>query len=64
MATRIKSKFKTGKDGWNAKLTKPAGVSEKYSGSYISGSLGGVKVGNNSLKKYYGKEFMPPKIKS
>jgi|TARA_R110000803_G_scaffold84403_2_gene150624 hypothetical protein len=24
-----------------------------YKGSYISGSLGGVKVGNPSLKKYY-----------
>ena len=24
-----------------------------YDGSYISGSLGGVKVGNPSLKKYY-----------
>ena len=58
-----KTKIKTAKNGWNAKLTKPAGVSEWYSGSYISGSLGGVKVGNNSLKKYYGKEFMPPKIK-
>ena len=64
MATRIKSKFKTDKSGWNAKLTKPAGVSEGYSGSYISGSLGGVKVGNNSLKKYYGKQFIPPKIES
>ena len=58
-----KTKIKTAKNGWNAKLIKPAGVSEGYSGSYISGSLGGVKVGNNSLKKYYGKEFMPPKIK-
>ena len=58
-----KTKIKTANNGWNAKLIKPAGVSEGYSGSYISGSLGGVKVGNNSLKKYYGKEFMPPKIK-
>ena len=24
-----------------------------YDGSYISGSLGGVQVGNPSLKKYY-----------
>ena len=24
-----------------------------YTGSYISGDLGGVKVGNPSLKKYY-----------
>ena len=39
-----KTKIKTAKNGWNAKLTKPAGVSEGYSGSYISGSLGGVKV--------------------
>ena len=26
---------------------------KNYNGSYISGSLGGVKVGNLSLKKYY-----------
>ena len=30
-----------------------------YDGSYISGSLGGVKVGNPSYKKYYGKKIMP-----
>ena len=26
---------------------------KNYNGSYISGSLGGVEVGNPSLKKYY-----------
>ena len=53
MATRIKSKFKT------VKLMTPKGVSEPYVGSYISGKLGGVKVVNESLKKYYGKKVDP-----
>ena len=44
---------------WNA----VGGLANRV-GSYISGSLGGVKVGNNSLKKYYGKQFIPPKIES
>ncbi len=30
-----------------------------YRGSYISGDLGGVKVSNPSLAKYYGKKIMP-----
>jgi len=30
-----------------------------YKGSYISGSLGGVKVSNPSSVKYYGKKVMP-----
>ena len=30
-----------------------------YRGSYISGDLGGVKVSNPSLVKYYGKNVMP-----
>ena len=49
MATRIKSKFKT------TKLMTPKGVTEPYIGSYVFGKLGGVKVGNNSLKEYYNK---------
>jgi len=53
MATRLKSKFKT------VKLMTPKGVTEPYIGSYISGTLGGVKVANNSLKKYYGKKVDP-----
>jgi len=52
MATRIKSKFK---NNFFTKLTKPEGVTEGYNGSYVFGDLGGVKVGNNSLKKYYSK---------
>ena len=64
MATRLKSKFKGSRNAWNSKLAKPHGVSEEYNGSYVLGNLGGVKVGNNSLKKYYGKQFMPPKIES
>ena len=49
MATRNKTKFK---NNWFTKLKKPSGVSEPYNGSYISWKLGGVKVGNESLKKY------------
>jgi len=30
-----------------------------YRGSYISGSLGGVKVSNPSSVSYYGKKIMP-----
>ena len=30
-----------------------------YRGGYISGDLGGVKVSNPSLVKYYGKKIMP-----
>ena len=52
MPTRIKSKFK---NNFFTKLTKPEGVTEGYNGSYVFGDLGGVKVGNNSLKKYYNK---------
>ena len=34
-----------------------------YTGSYISGDLGGVKVGNKSYKKYYSNPgFRMPKI--
>ena len=52
MATRNKTKFK---NNWFTKLKKPSGVSEPYNGPYISGKLGGVKVENESLKKYYSK---------
>ena len=38
-----------------SELKKPKGVSESYNGSYVFGKLGGVKVGNESLKKYYSK---------
>ena len=34
-----------------------------YNGSYVSGDLGGVKVGNKSYKKYYSNPgFKMPKI--
>ena len=52
MATRIKEKFK---NNFFTKLTKPDGVTDGYNGSYVFGKLGGVKVGNNSLKDYYNK---------
>ena len=52
MATRLKSKFK---NNFFTKLTKPDGVTDGYNGSYVFGKLGGVKVGNNSLKEYYNK---------
>ena len=32
---------------------------QPYIGSYIKGSLGGVKVSNPSLVKYYGDKIMP-----
>ena len=52
MATRLKSKFK---NNFFTKLTTPDGVTDGYNGSYVFGKLGGVKVGNNSLKEYYNK---------
>ena len=36
----------------------------KYTGSYIKGNLGGTKVSNPSLKKYYGKMIDAPGFKS
>ena len=36
----------------------------KYDGSYIKGKLGGTKVSNPSLKKYYGKMIDAPGFKS
>ena len=57
MPTRIKSKFK---NNFFTKLTKPEGVTEGYNGSYVFGDLGGVKVGNNSLKEYYNKIINGP----
>lgn len=36
---------------------------KNYNGSYVSGDLGGVKVGNKSYKKYYSNPgFKMPKI--
>ena len=32
---------------------------QPYNGSYIKGNLGGVKVSNPSLVKYYGDKIMP-----
>ena len=32
---------------------------KNYIGSYVSGSLGGVKVSNPSSVKYYGRKVMP-----
>ena len=32
---------------------------KNYRGSFIKGNLGGVKVSNPSLVKYYGKKIMP-----
>ena len=44
-----------------AKRTKAAagGRMQPYMGSFIKGNLGGVKVSNPSLVKYYGKKIMP-----
>ena len=44
-----------------AKRTKAAagGRMQPYMGSFIKGNLGGIKVSNPSLVKYYGKKVMP-----
>ena len=44
-----------------AKRKKAAlgGRMQPYTGSFIKGNLGGVKVSNPSLVKYYGKKIMP-----
>ena len=41
--------FSNGTDG-NSMIRQ---AQKNYNGSYISGSLGGVEVGNKSYKKYY-----------
>ena len=41
--------FSKGSDG-NSMIRQ---AQKNYNGSYISGSLGGVEVGNKSYKKYY-----------
>ena len=41
--------FSTGTDG-NSMIRQ---AQKNYNGSYISGDLGGVEVGNKSYKKYY-----------
>ena len=41
--------FSKGTDG-NSMIRQ---AQKNYNGSYISGSLGGVEVGNKSYKKYY-----------
>ena len=42
-------------DKKNPKMNSMMQQAQKnYTGSYISGSLGGVKVSNKSYKKYYG----------
>ena len=41
--------FSTGTDG-NSMIRQ---AQQNYNGSYISGDLGGVKVGNKSYAKYY-----------
>jgi hypothetical protein len=46
-------------DKKNPKMNNMMKQAQKnYIGSYISGSLGGVKVSNKSYKKYYGKKVM------
>ena len=46
----IRKKFARGGSVGNSMIKQ---AQRDYKGSYISGSLGGVKVGNPSLKKYY-----------
>ena len=40
-------------DGGSVGYSMIKQAQRNYDGSYISGSLGGVKVGNPSYKKYY-----------
>ena len=47
-------------DGGNAMINQ---AQKNYIGSYVSGDLGGVKVGNKSYAKYYSDPgFRMPKI--
>ena len=47
-------------DGGNAMVNQ---AQKNYIGSYVSGDLGGVKVGNKSYAKYYSNPgFRMPKI--
>ena len=50
--TNVKT-FVKKKDGGSVGNSMVKQAQRDYTGSYISGSLGGVKVGNPSLKKYY-----------
>ena len=50
--TNVKT-FVKKKDGGSVGNSMIKQAQRDYTGSYISGSLGGVKVGNPSLKKYY-----------
>ena len=45
--------FAKKKDGGSVGNSMIKQAQKNYTGSYISGSLGGVKVGNPNLKKYY-----------
>ena len=59
MATRIKTQFKTNKQGWTSKLMTPKGVNTPYNGSYMNSKLGDVKVNNKSLETFYGDKIKP-----
>jgi hypothetical protein len=51
----MKNKMSPTSDKKNPKMNSMMKQAQKnYIGSYISGSLGGVKVSNKSYKKYYG----------
>ena len=50
--TNVKT-FVKKKDGGSVGNSMVKQAQRDYTGSYISGSLGGVKVGNPSCKKYY-----------
>jgi hypothetical protein len=58
--TRKKRAFGTPASGENSMVRQ---AQRNYIGSYVSGDLGGVKVGNTSLQKYYSNPgFKPGKI--
>jgi len=59
-----KNKMSPTSDKTNPKMNNMMKQAQKnYSGSYVSGNLGGVKVENKSYKKYYSNlGYRMPKI--
>ena len=56
LAKTFKKKART---GWAMGGMTPTAGEQPYTGSYIQGDLGGVKVGNPSLRSFYGSKIMP-----
>ena len=58
MARKRKGKADGGRIGKAIGGFTPTAGEQPYTGSYIQGDLGGVKVGNPSLRKFYGSKIM------